>query len=274
MVLGLQDILDAPATVRQRWHLEGAFEAVERHYDDVLVYGSREVFDVATVRVACPDQQQAPVLRLRLLVRSGDLAHPSAAPIPARRPDASLVVAMAGGGADGQQLFETLVRAVPQVLSSKNCVLLVVTGPFLPAAERARLRELAKGLPIVVRASVPDSLNYLNAADLVVAMAGYNTTAEILSLGRRALLVPRSGPSAEQRLRASSFAARMGALAPARRAHRRPSPTPWSRRSTLSPASSTPPPTCAAASEPSSTSWPAGRTSCRSPPTEAATSAG
>ena len=48
MVLGLQDILDAPATVRQRWHLEGAFEAVERHYDDVLVYGSREVFDVAT----------------------------------------------------------------------------------------------------------------------------------------------------------------------------------------------------------------------------------
>ena len=29
--------------------------------------------------------------------------------------------------------------------------------------------------------SVPDSLNYLNAADLVVAMAGYNTTAEILS---------------------------------------------------------------------------------------------
>lgn len=209
MVLGLRDILDAPATVRQRWHLEGAFEAVERHYDDVLVYGSREVFDVAT-QYGWP----APISsRLRYC---GYVC--SSAPVTSRArlrrrflrddPDASLVVAMAGGGADGQQLFETLVRAVPQVLSSKNCVLLVVTGPFLPAAERARLRELAKGLPIVVRASVPDSLNYLNAADLVVAMAGYNTTAEILSLGRRALLVPRSGPSAEQRLRASGFAAR------------------------------------------------------------------
>jgi predicted glycosyltransferase len=45
-------------------------------------------------------------------------------------------------------------------------------------------------------------------ADLVVAMAGYNTTAEILHLGRPALLVPRSGPSAEQRMRAERFAER------------------------------------------------------------------
>jgi predicted glycosyltransferase len=47
VVLGLRDILDAPTTIRHRWRLEGAFEAVERHYDDVLVYGSQDVFDVA-----------------------------------------------------------------------------------------------------------------------------------------------------------------------------------------------------------------------------------
>jgi predicted glycosyltransferase len=56
--------------------------------------------------------------------------------------------------------------------------------------------------------SVSDSMGYLGAADLVVAMAGYNTTAEILSLGQRALLVPRSGPSAEQQMRARLFADR------------------------------------------------------------------
>ena len=39
-------------------------------------------------------------------------------------------------------------------------------------------------------------------------MAGYNTTAEILSVGCPALLVPRAGPSAEQQMRASRFAAR------------------------------------------------------------------
>jgi predicted glycosyltransferase len=209
MVLGLRDILDAPATIRQRWHLEGAFEAVEHHYDDVLVYGSRDVFDVA----AHYGWPAAISSRLRYC---GYVC--SSAPVSSRKrlrrkllranPEASLVVAMAGGGADGERLFRTLIEAVPQLHSEQPCVVLVVTGPFLPAAERARLRELAKGLPVIVRRSVPDSLNYLNAADLVVAMAGYNTTAEILSLGRRALLVPRSGPSAEQRLRASGFAAR------------------------------------------------------------------
>jgi predicted glycosyltransferase len=39
-------------------------------------------------------------------------------------------------------------------------------------------------------------------------MAGYNTTAEILSVGTPALLVPRSGPSAEQQMRARLFAER------------------------------------------------------------------
>ncbi|HEY7718819.1 MAG TPA: glycosyltransferase [Pedococcus sp.] len=209
LVLGLRDILDAPATIRQRWHLEGAFEAVERHYDEVLVYGTREVFDVST-EYAWPAH-----LDTRLSY-CGYVC--SSAPIPSRKrvrrrllrdhPDAALVVAMAGGGADGYRLFETLVEAVPAMAAHRPVVLLVVTGPFLPAAQRARLKELAQDLPVIVRKSVPDSLTYLNAADLVVAMAGYNTTAEILSLGRRALLVPRSGPSAEQRLRASSFAAR------------------------------------------------------------------
>ena len=53
-----------------------------------------------------------------------------------------------------------------------------------------------------------DSLTYLRAADVVIAMAGYNTTAEILTLDKPALLVPRSGPSAEQQMRAKLFADR------------------------------------------------------------------
>ena len=208
-VLGLRDILDAPATIRQRWHLEGAFEAVEHYYDDVLVYGSRHVFDVAA-------EYGWPSAISSRLQYCGYICSPAPL-VPRERlrnrflrddPDAALIVAMAGGGADGSRLFETLVRSVPQLLSSQRCVVLVVTGPFLPVEERAKLKALARDLPIVLRDSVPDALAYIDAADLVVAMAGYNTTAEILSLGKRALLVPRSGPSAEQRLRASGFAER------------------------------------------------------------------
>jgi len=41
-----------------------------------------------------------------------------------------------------------------------------------------------------------------------VSMAGYNTVSEILRFNKRAILVPRIGPSAEQRMRASIFSQR------------------------------------------------------------------
>lgn len=208
-VLGLRDILDAPATTRQRWHLEGAFDAVERFYDDVLVYGSNDVFDVAA-------QYDWPAELEPRLRYCGYVCAPAPRAVGRTvrnrllrdRPGAALVVAMAGGGADGYPLFETVLRALPRLDAGRECVVVVITGPFLRAAQRNRLKALAAGLPVVLRASVGNSLDYLGAADLVVAMAGYNTSAEILSLRAKALLVPRSGPSAEQRLRAKAFAER------------------------------------------------------------------
>ena len=47
VVLGLRDVIDNPEVVRRRWTAEGAYEALEEFYDEVLVYGSRDVLDVA-----------------------------------------------------------------------------------------------------------------------------------------------------------------------------------------------------------------------------------
>ena len=210
IVLGLRDILDSPAVVRQRWHLEGAFEAVEQYFHDVLVYGSRDVFDMSVgIRLAGRGQPAAALLRLRLLA----VHLPSGADKLRRRylrnaADSDLIVAMAGGGADADGLFETLLSAVPAINAERPCVVVIVTGPFLPRAEQRKLTRLARGLPVHVIRTVNDSLTYLSAADLVIAMAGYNTTAEILTLDKPALLVPRSGPSAEQQMRAKLFADR------------------------------------------------------------------
>lgn len=209
VVLGLRDVLDAPATIRRRWHLEGAFEAVERHFDDVLVYGSRDVFDVAA-------QYAWPAGLSARLHYCGYVCAPAArADAEAvrrrylrRRVGSRLVVVMAGGGADAYGLFDAMVRAVPMLRVGQRCVVVIVTGPFLPAPERVRLRRLARGLPVHVVSTVHNATCYLAAADLAVTMAGYNTTAEILSLGTPALLVPRAGPSAEQQIRASRFAER------------------------------------------------------------------
>jgi predicted glycosyltransferase len=209
MVLGLRDILDAPATVRRRWRLEGALEAVESYFHDVLVYGSEDVFDVAA-------QYDWPSSLRDRLRYCGYVCAPAPAPLAdavrrhhlAGQDDCRLLVAMAGGGADGFELFQALLQALPMVAGEQPCVLVLVTGPFLPEAERQRLQQLSAGLPVRILNQVEDSLSYLSAADLVIAMAGYNTTAEILSLGARALLVPRKGPSAEQQMRASRFAQR------------------------------------------------------------------
>jgi len=123
-------------------------------------------------------------------------------------PRGTLIVAMAGGGADAHGLMSTLLDALPQVVAAKPCVLELVTGPFMPDRQRADLKRRAQSLPVRMRAMVRDPVGRVAAADLVVAMAGYNTTMEILRMGTPALLVPRRGPSLEQRLRAQRFAQR------------------------------------------------------------------
>jgi predicted glycosyltransferase len=120
--------------------------------------------------------------------------------------DVPLVVVMAGGGADAYPMMSTLFDALPKVLENQPCVFAVVTGPFMPIELIADLTGRSIGLPIHLMESVNDSLSHIAAADLVISMAGYNTTVEILRMKKPAILIPRAGPSAEQRTRARLFA--------------------------------------------------------------------
>jgi predicted glycosyltransferase len=53
-----------------------------------------------------------------------------------------------------------------------------------------------------------DMVSYIAASDAVVSMGGYNTVGEILSFGRRAIIVPRVTPRREQLLRAEALTRR------------------------------------------------------------------
>lgn len=208
IVLGLRDILDAPEVVRQRWLVEGAYEAIERYYDTVLVYGKREVFDLAEQYGFSPSVAE----RLRY---TGYVCTPQAPRytarvrakyIPSADTETKLIVAMAGGGADAYPMMRALLDALPTINARRRSFLALVAGPFMPAEQRRDLEQRARGLPARVSMSVSDTLSYIAAADLTIAMAGYNTTMEILHSGKRAILIPRRGPSAEQRMRAQLFA--------------------------------------------------------------------
>jgi predicted glycosyltransferase/nucleoside-diphosphate-sugar epimerase len=209
VVLGLRDIIDAPHVVRQRWQAEGAYDALARYYDEVLIYGSQDVFDVCSA-YDWPDNLAA------LAHYCGFVCTPQAPDDPkrmrARRlagvPRGAMIAAMAGGGADAHELMSTLLDALPAIHAERPCVLEIVTGPFMPDAQRLDLKRRAEALPVRMRTLVRNPLSRVAAADLVVAMAGYNTTMEVLRQGTPALLVPRRGPSSEQRMRASQFAQR------------------------------------------------------------------
>ncbi len=207
VVLGLRDIIDAPKVVRRRWQMEGAYEAMQRFYDLVLVYGSRDVFDLT-------QQYHLPEEVARKVRYCGYLCTPATARYPERirapyangaRAGTKLVVTMAGGGADAYPMMRAVLDALPALQARERLALVMITGPFMSSAERRDLQSRAAGLPAQVRVTVSDPLSYIEAADLVIARAGYNTTMEILRSSTPALLIPRPGPSAEQRTRARLF---------------------------------------------------------------------
>jgi predicted glycosyltransferase len=187
-VLGLRDVVDLPETVRERWAREGIYDVLEALYDRILVYGPREVLDVAEA-YRLSDRVAA---KVRYCGYVTDVAIPAAAVNP---PDphsgtGPRLLATVGGGGDGLPLLRAFLGALPAVDGASA---LVVTGPLMPAADRDELRALAARCDRAeLRDAVDDLPVEMARADLVVGMAGYNTVAEILALRRRAVLVPRT----------------------------------------------------------------------------------
>jgi len=208
VVLGLRDILDSPEVTINRWKIEGAYDVIERYYARILVFGMQDVYDVVE-RYQIPEGDARKVFYcgyVTNLAKASDAQNIRARYLADKSTNTRLIVVMAGGGADAYPMMSTLIDALPKVLKDQPCVLAVITGPFMPAELIGDLSHRAAQLPIHMMESVNDSLSYISAADLVIAMAGYNTSVEILRMKKPAILIPRAGPSAEQRTRASLFA--------------------------------------------------------------------
>jgi predicted glycosyltransferase len=208
VVLGLRDILDNPEVTINRWKVEGAYEVIERYYARILVFGMQDVYDVVE-RYQIPQSDAGKVFYCGYVTNlsTANNAHAIRGRFLANKSvNTRLIVVMAGGGADAYPMMSTLIEALPKVLENHKCVAAVITGPFMPADLIADLNRRAAKLPIHMMESVHDSLSHIAAADLVISMAGYNTSVEILRMRRSAIMIPRAGPSAEQRTRARLFA--------------------------------------------------------------------
>ena len=205
VVLGLRDILDDPAVVCRTWREQAVYAALETFYDRLLIYGVPEVCDPITAY-----ELPAPVAARTSFcgyIRRDDPITPAD---EVRQDiglgaDDPLVLVTAGGGGDGMPLLQAYVQALR--LEQAPWTSLLVTGPFLPGAERGRLETLCCGLSsVVIRPFERDVPSLMHAADAVVTMGGYNSLCEVTGSGTRALVIPRTSPRTEQLLRAQAFA--------------------------------------------------------------------
>ncbi|MEV1292069.1 glycosyltransferase [Pseudonocardia sp. NPDC049635] len=188
LVLGLRDILDGPAAAAAEWRRGRTTEALREHYDEVWVYGDP--------RIADPVEDLALPPSVRRMVRhAGYLAAPREAGAVAPPVPGPHVLCLLGGGQDGAELATTFAAA-PRPAGTAG---VVVAGPYLPAPARAALHA-TPGLHVVD--FCPDPAAWLPGACAVVGMGGYNTVVEILATDTPALVVPRTAPRSEQRMRA------------------------------------------------------------------------
>jgi predicted glycosyltransferase len=186
-VLGLRDVVDPPEKVRRDWERDGLYAVLERYYDRILVYGVREVLDAAAGYGLAPGIA-AKLSYCGYVTENGVGAAPGAARA-ALGLDAGFLLATVGGGGDGRPLLEAFLGALDRFPERQA---LVVAGELMGEADRAAVRAAASRPRVAFRDHLPDLPPLFAEAGLVVAMAGYNTAAEILAAHGRAVLVPRS----------------------------------------------------------------------------------
>ena len=196
-VLGLRDIMDDPVLLRQEWKNRGIPMDLDRLYDEIWVYGVPAMGDpLLGIDIS-------PAARARMVYTGYLERHlPELARNPVEVPDEPFLLVTPGGGGDGETLVDWVLRACEEH-ARPDLHLLIALGPFMSQSRRFSFERRAAALDNVQTLTFHPKIELLIArAAGIVAMGGYNTFCEILSLDKRALLVPRSVPRMEQTLRA------------------------------------------------------------------------
>ena len=200
-VFGLRDIMDDPDRIRAEWRQMGVYEALERLYDGIAVYGSPTLFDPAEA-YGIPASARHKMHYCGYVVREAPEIDAAAVRRQYELPEQGrLVLATVGSGYDGYPVLDVAMAAVERLQARHpDLHAILVTGPFMPLQEQAALRARANGVCRVV--STADTFLLMGVVDAIVSMGGYNSVCEALSVGRPVVIVPRATHKVEQKMRA------------------------------------------------------------------------
>lgn len=195
VILGLRDILDAPQRVREAWSGGGTDGLIASLYDDILIYGNAAFY---------PSDKAYGLQALRPgrvhycgAVTTAQVSRRGRWSGPPRR-----VLVSGGGGRDAYALLDATIAGFESLSPRRRPDLTMITGPLMDTELATALQDRALAAGATCRTSVPDLPALLKVSDLFITMAGYNSVTEALATGCPAVVVPRVGPSGEQRLRA------------------------------------------------------------------------
>jgi predicted glycosyltransferase len=195
VVLGLRDVLDEPEVLAAEWQRKGAVEAAERYYDEIWVYGVRDVYDPSE-GLPLSEAARARMFWTGYLRREVTDASDT--------PEKPYVLITPGGGGDGAAMVSLVLSAYEQDPDLAPNALLIY-GPFLSGEVRdafdARVAKLNGRVTALGFDSRIEAL--FAGAEGVICMGGYNTFCEVLSFDKPAVIVPRTKPRLEQWIRAS-----------------------------------------------------------------------
>jgi predicted glycosyltransferase len=205
-ILGLRDIMDDAATVKQDWREKGVYEILQNLYAEIWVYGNREFYDpIAEYNIA--DSISRKVYFTGYIPRKipGPEAVRNMRKELGVKPDEKLVVVTTGGGGDGYAVMRTYVSMLESAAKPLPFKSVLITGPFMPKNKRRKIFKRARKQGVRGYHFYRQMEKIFAAADLVVCMGGYNSLCEILSQGTPSLVIPREAPRKEQLIRARAF---------------------------------------------------------------------
>ncbi len=206
LVLGLRDVLDEPEALAAEWTRKGAMRTIEQYYDEIWIYGLPQICE-PLVGLGAPQSVLESVNYTGYLRREAPDHSPEIGLTPPQEP---YVLVTTGGGGDGAALIDWVLSAYEHDAGIPLHAV-IVYGPFMAAETRAEFERRGEALQgRVTTASFDSRIERLLAESVgAVAMGGYNTFCEVLSMDKPAVIAPRVAPRREQLIRAEA-AERLG----------------------------------------------------------------
>src|SRR3990172_9154112 len=137
IILGLRDIADPPEKVKKDWSRDGMYEVLSRYYDRILIYGMREILDIA----------DAYALSERLAAKVHYCGYVTSDAPPTRTPaevrgelgiKGPFILSTVGGCGDYFPLLKVFLQALPMI----SMPAVVITGPRMSLPERTELHTM------------------------------------------------------------------------------------------------------------------------------------